>query len=97
MIQEHDDFTYLQGALKNKLFSMGTLACCNSVTHQTFTIGIIALYKELNHSETCEREVEITAAIDVGLMRFVWNIQGIQEKKVKASYLVSNFLELKEL
>jgi hypothetical protein len=50
---------------------MGTLASCNSVTHQTFTIGIIALYKELNHFETCEREVEITAAIDVGLMRFV--------------------------
>ncbi len=94
MIQGHD-FTYLQVALKNKLFSMGTLASCNSVTHQTFTIGIIALYKELNHFETCEREVEITAAIDVGLMRFVWNIQGIQEKKVKASYLVSNFLELK--
>ncbi len=43
------------------------------------------------------REVEITAAIDVGLMRFVWNIQGIKEKKVKASYPVSNFLELKEL
>jgi hypothetical protein len=96
MIQEHD-FTYVQVALKNKLFSMGTLASCNSVTHQTFAICIIALYKELNHFETCQREVEITAARDVDFMRFVCNIQGIQEKKVKASYLVSNFLELKEL
>jgi hypothetical protein len=80
MIQEHD-FTYLQVALKNKLFSMGTLASSNSVTHQTFTIGIIALYKELNHFETCEREVEITAAIDVGLMRFAGT--STQHKKIK--------------
>jgi hypothetical protein len=68
-------------ALKNKLFSMGTLASCNSVTHQTFTIGIIALYKELNHFETCEREVEITAAIDVGLMRFAGTSKKHKKRK----------------
>jgi hypothetical protein len=57
--------------LRIQLLTQGPPAFWSFGTQRSFTVGKIALKKELTHLETSVREVELVPQINLGLIKFL--------------------------
>jgi hypothetical protein len=58
-------------SLRIQLVSQGTSAFLGLDTQRSLTVGNIALKKEHSHLETSDRELELAAQINLGLIGFL--------------------------
>jgi hypothetical protein len=58
-------------SLRIQLVSQGTSAFLSLDTQRSLTVGNIALKKEHSHLETSDRELELAAQINLGLIGFL--------------------------